>query len=662
MKTKRIVFLFAIILVLLTVLAGCDNVRKLSFSHDEYTVISGIEFIPQVKIRPKKAEYELSTSNITIAKVKDKTTIITLREGIVDITVTSGEKSATCTLYVDDNIEYDSDNVKFADTVTVNFIITNYELANLNSQSYGTPILVIKGGYLNLPTEPYIKGYIVHHWYTDRECTKKFDQSSEINSNLTLFAYLEQRETSFVIKDGLIAGLTYDNLPHSVLDLPQFTPNGTEIIGIADNAFYNDHQIVTVNIPYTYKTIGDSAFAGCKNLTDVNFVGGQSQLEVVGINAFGVVKNELGKEIAWVEKLSSLSLPSSVYEVGAYAFYKCQNLALNGIPSAIDKVRQYAFAYTKINNVDFDSVTEILEGAFFGCKELDSVYNTHNVTQCYQYAFDDTKLYSDANSKYLNSIPRKDQYAVFYADTIAFGINNRYSNLYGTGDIILKESCTLIADKAFFGSYLKNLTLYLDTQKANQVLDQKSYDFLGFDIMEITLGNKIVVPQSKVNEYKSRYLEYVDIICYQDIKEFLIEEAVNFGEHKVLVFENENGAKSYHYHRYTGDAKIVSLESLGYAGATFTRISQFAFSNLDTLEELNFSNVENIAPLAITSSCENLKKIDLTNCVTVPTVSRDSFQISALDNCKIYVKSADLISYQNAWQSFATMVSKLVGV
>lgn len=660
MKTKRIIFLFLILAVFMTALVGCENAYKLSFSSEEYTVISGIEFVPEVKIRPKDTEYELTTSNITIAKVKDKTTIITLREGVVDITVTSGKKSATSKLYIDNDIEYDSGNIKFADTVTISFILTNYQLAKLSTESYGIPISVIKGGYANVPKDPFINGYIVHHWYTDRACTKKFDETQEINSDITLFAYLEERETSYIISNGLVSGLTYKHLAHSVLNLPKTTLNGDLIVGIADNAFYNDSQIVTVNIPNTYKTIGNSAFAGCENLVDVNYTGGESQLEVVGTNAFGEAEDDKGKKIVNA-KFTTFSLPDTVYEIGGYAFYKCENLSFDGIPENLDKINQFAFANTKINNIDFSNIGEILEGAFVNCKILDTVSNTGNVTHCYKSAFTGTKLYYDSVIAYRDTKPQNDALAVFYADTIAFGLYPGYGKNIGTGDIVLKENCTLIADNAFFGDNFTEITLYLTTDKANNALDTKSYYFLGYDIMKIADGTKIVVPKDKVSAYKARYFEYIDIICYEDIKTFANADSVNYGTHKVLVFENENHALSYYYHRYKGEAKKVDLNGLGYAGATFIRISSLAFNQTANLEEINLGKVEKIADMAITMTCANLKKIILTSCVTPPVLdNQTSFQIGNITNCKVYVKNAsEKNTYITAWKNYVTIANRL---
>lgn len=78
---------------------------------------------------------------------------------------------------------------------------------------------------------------------------------------------------------------------------------GVAIIG--DRAFY-DAKLRTVTLPNSLRAIGQSAFAGCKTLTDVALPEG---LEVIKDTAFRDC-----------ESLAELTLPSTLLEVGARAF------------------------------------------------------------------------------------------------------------------------------------------------------------------------------------------------------------------------------------------------------------------------------------------------------------------------------------------------------
>ena len=88
------------------------------------------------------------------------------------------------------------------------------------------------------------------------------------------------------------------------------------------------------------KYIGDSAFIGCSNLTDVVF-GANSGLKTIGDSAFQDCSS-----------LTHIMFPDSLVSIGESAFQSCIN-----IPSIIIP----------------DSVTSISKGAFYGCSSLESI-------------------------------------------------------------------------------------------------------------------------------------------------------------------------------------------------------------------------------------------------------------------------------------------------
>ncbi|MFW5780260.1 MAG: hypothetical protein ACOCWI_02270, partial [Bacillota bacterium] len=82
------VLLFVIILMTAMILTSCSQVRSVSFDKDEYFVMPDEALTPEIKIRPRKAEYTITSSNPTIATVDDHQ-IIPKKEGIVFITVSA---------------------------------------------------------------------------------------------------------------------------------------------------------------------------------------------------------------------------------------------------------------------------------------------------------------------------------------------------------------------------------------------------------------------------------------------------------------------------------------------------------------------------------------------------------------------------------------------
>ena len=79
------------------------------------------------------------------------------------------------------------------------------------------------------------------------------------------------------------------------------------VTGIGEMAFFNKKSVTSVSIPATVKTIGNSAFQDCGNLTSLTFEG-ESQLEQISDNAFRYTV------------LTTIDIPAAVTSIGSFAF------------------------------------------------------------------------------------------------------------------------------------------------------------------------------------------------------------------------------------------------------------------------------------------------------------------------------------------------------
>ena len=119
----------------------------------------------------------------------------------------------------------------------------------------------------------------------------------EYNTQVGIFETGEKDSQGGAYKDNRFLALRKRELnEYEVKD-------GVAIIG--DRAFY-DAKLRTVTLPNSLRAIGQSAFAGCKNLTGIALPEG---LEVIKETAFRDC-----------ESLAELTLPSTLLEVGARAF------------------------------------------------------------------------------------------------------------------------------------------------------------------------------------------------------------------------------------------------------------------------------------------------------------------------------------------------------
>lgn len=128
---------------------------------------------------------------------------------------------------------------------------------------------------------------------------------------------------------------------------------------LADYAFMNCTQLVSVDIPGSVKRIGKAAFKGCKSLHSITIPGVRS----LGFRAFEDCS-----------QLISIDIPDTVTIIRESVFEGCrslQSINLTGVKS----IQQRAFMQcTQLVSVDIpDSVTEIGASTFSGCSSLESV-------------------------------------------------------------------------------------------------------------------------------------------------------------------------------------------------------------------------------------------------------------------------------------------------
>ncbi len=161
-------------------------------------------------------------------------------------------------------------------------------------------------------------------------------------------------------------------------------PNGTT--EIEDNAFKMSSELKSITIPNSVTKIGTSAFDGCKSLTSINI---PNSVTKIGDSAF-----------EWCEELESITIPNSVTEIGCYAFDECEALTSiivaegnkvydsRGNCNAIIETETNRLIQGCANTVIPESVTEIGDSAFEGCKALTSVTIPNSVTKIGGGAFE----------------------------------------------------------------------------------------------------------------------------------------------------------------------------------------------------------------------------------------------------------------------------------
>ncbi|WP_254881273.1 leucine-rich repeat domain-containing protein, partial [Segatella copri] len=132
--------------------------------------------------------------------------------------------------------------------------------------------------------------------------------------------------------------------------------------------FYGCSGLTSLTIPSSVTEIGVDAFNGCWKLTSLTIPSGVTS---IGYSAF------------WgCSGLTSLTIPSSVTSIGNYAFNGCSGLTSLTIPSSVTSIGNYAFSgCSGLTSLTIPSgVTSIGIYAFDGCSGLTSLTIPSSVT------------------------------------------------------------------------------------------------------------------------------------------------------------------------------------------------------------------------------------------------------------------------------------------
>ena len=129
-----------------------------------------------------------------------------------------------------------------------------------------------------------------------------------------------------------------------------------------DKAFSGCSRLTNITIPNSVTEIGIYAFDGCSSLTSVTI---PDSVTTIGNWAFQDCSS-----------LTNITIPNSVTEIGEYAFYKCSSLTSIIIPDSVTSIESWAFSkcINLTHIVIGNSVKSIGYSAFDYCDYLTRVY------------------------------------------------------------------------------------------------------------------------------------------------------------------------------------------------------------------------------------------------------------------------------------------------
>ena len=251
-----------------------------------------------------------------------------------------------------------------------------------------------------------------------------------------------------------------------------------------------------IDIPETVTTIGEYAFANCKNLTTVT---GMKNVTKIGRYAFYNCSN-----------LKEITIPKSLTDCSYGIFSGCSNLKTIKFEKGITTIPKHLFDgssdysydswFDGLEEIDIpETVTTIGEYAFDNCKNLTTVTGMKNVTKIGDGAF-----YNCSNLKEI-TIPDTVESmgtSIFYGCSSLKKIvwsksikeieNNAFKGCSSLTEIIIPDGVTSIGNNAF-----QNCTSLASVRIPNSVTSLGTYIFDGCSsLTDVALGKGLTLISS----------------------------------------------------------------------------------------------------------------------------------------------------------------------
>ena len=140
---------------------------------------------------------------------------------------------------------------------------------------------------------------------------------------------------------------------------------------------FGDGAFTTLTFPEGLLKLSAGAFAGCNNITEINFYSTNCKFtDLTSSNISGLYYSPFHG----LPNLKTINLSENIKELPAYLFCGIDSIDEIVLPSTVTDVGVWAFAFSSITSFNAsDNLESIEESAFYGCKNLESVDIGNNI-------------------------------------------------------------------------------------------------------------------------------------------------------------------------------------------------------------------------------------------------------------------------------------------
>lgn len=392
------------------------------------------------------------------------------------------------------------------------------------------------------------------------------------------------------------------------------------LTAIEANCFKNCTELESITIPSAVKTMGNSAFTGCKMLS-ANYTGTLADWCAIDLkNGSANPMSIKGQLVIGGKELTEIVVPSSVKSLADFAFYGCTNLTRAEIGSQVESIGSSTFAgCTGITELKLLSFCKVDGSTFLSCP-LVSVESGNE------------SFWQSMGSDHANTL----ETAIIRDDYT--GTSPMFTNYIKLKNVTLSDKITGITS-------FEGCTSLTELTVPEEVIN----------ISENAFKN---CRNLKTLTMPSNYGMSIDANAFVNCTGL---ETFNYGGDIVdwcsIEFSNKYSNPMYYAQNVLFQGQqLTTLDVPEGSGAEY---QHYAFVNLKSLKKVVISSIT--GGLSTFSGCSNLEEIRLTATQTSGTLVpafKGEFDGVDKTTCKLYVP-ADLVGeYQQAyiWKDFLNIL------
>ena len=382
---------------------------------------------------------------------------------------------------------------------------------------------------------------------------------------------------------------------------------------VAEGAFSYSPKLTSVSIPATVVNLGSEPFASCGKLASIT-VDSDNQV-YKSIDDVLYDKNVTTIIACPGAKAGAFDVPETVRTVASSAFYGCSKLTSITLPASVQEIGERAFrscTYLKSVNIP-DGITEIKDQIFYGCSSLVSTNIPEGVVRIGEGAF--------SNCKKLPSMTLPSS-----LKTIG---DRAFEQCSSIREMIVPEGVTSIGESALMNCSLMNkLSLPASLKELGTGAFRLCLSLPSIDLAEgntcFTIENGLLLDTDKTS-----------LICCP---------AGYSGE--CVIPSTVTVIEDYAFYSCSNITNIRMPESL-------VAIRTAAFASCTSLKTIIIpKNVVNIGVSAF-ASCTALKNL-VCQADNPPAIAKEIFSSTIYNIATLYVRHQSLSLYENAdfWKKF----------